>query len=303
MASTGAVGLVGVILPIVLLVGAGYFLARYAPIDLRTLSFLVIYLLTPCLVFTALVRADLSAETGFRLVGFVVAHLVLMLWLTLLASRMLRLGAVERSGMSLSTVFYNSGNYGLPVSLLAFGEEGFRLATIVFVVSAIALHSLGIYLASAGRNAPLRAVGDVFRIPLIYAAVLGLLFAHTGWTIPGAIWTPLQMLGQGAIPLLIVTLGVQLAKARPSSMTLPLGTAVALRLGISPLTAALLLPLFGVTGLAASVAVVLAAMPTMINSFIIASRFDAAPEFVASAVFSTTVASFASVSLVLLLVR
>src|SRR3990172_9035964 len=149
------------------MVAAGYLLARYTAVETHTLSRVTIYLLSPSLVFTALVKTDLQAVGGYRLIGLIMAHSLLLLLLAFLSGRALRLPKAERSGLTLATVLYNAGNYGLPVSLFAFGQEGFRLATVIFVLAAIIANSIGVYLASAGRNAPWRALGDVFRLPLI----------------------------------------------------------------------------------------------------------------------------------------
>ncbi len=293
--------LLSVILPIVLLIAAGYLLARLVPIEIQSLSRVTMYLLTPSLVFAALVRTDVSAAAAARLVGLIVAQFAVLLVVALLAGRLLRLPSVERSGLALVTVLYNAGNYGLPVSLFAFGDEGVRLATLIFVVSAILMHSVGVFLASAGRNKPLRATLDIFRLPLIYAAVAGVVFAYQGWTVPVALWRPIELMAHGAIPVLLITLGVQLAQARPPALNAPLGVATVLRLIVSPLLVAALAPWFGITGLARDVAVMSTAMPTAINAFLIAAQFNAVPEFVASAVFLTTVASFVSISIVLAL--
>jgi predicted permease len=110
-------------------------------------------------------------------------------------------------------------------------------------------------------------------------------------------------MGQGAIPMLLIALGVQLGQAGSTALSRPLGVAAALRLVASPLVTAALVPWFGVTGVAGRVAILSTAMPTAVNAFLLAAQFQAAPSFVASAVFLSTIASFVSVSVVLLLIR
>jgi hypothetical protein len=297
------VSLLAVILPIIIMVGAGFLLARHTTVETQSLSRVTIYILSPCLVFTALVKTDLQATGGYRLVALIVTHYALLIALAYVAGRLLRLERLERNGLTLATVLYNAGNYGLPVALFAFGQEGFRLATVIYVVAAIVANSVGIYVASAGRNTAWRAVTDVFRLPLIYAAILGLLVERTQWTVPGAIWRPLELMGQGAIPMLLIALGVQLGQSRPAVVNRPLGVLALMRLVASPLLTALLIPWFGVTGTAARVAVLSTSMPTAVNAFLLSAQFDTAPSFVAGAVFLSTLVSFVTVSVVLLLVR
>lgn len=292
-----------VILPIVIMIAAGYLLARYTSVETHSLSRVTIYLLSPSLVFTALVKTDLRAVGGYHLIALIVVHYAALLVLGALAGRFLGLPREERSGLTLATVLYNAGNYGMPVSLFAFGEEGLRLATVIFVMAAIVANSVGIYLASAGRNAARRALSDVFRLPLIYAAALGFLVERAHWVVPPAIWRPLELMGQGAIPMLLIALGVQLAQARPAVVSPALGMHAVLRLVISPLLAAALIPWIGVTGRAAHVAVLSTSMPTAVNAFLLAAQFGTAAPFVASAVFVSTMASFVTVSVVLTLIR
>lgn len=297
------VSLLTVIVPIALLVAAGYLLARFAPVDISSLSRVTVYLLTPSLVFVALVRTDLRAASAAGLVGLVLSHFALLLAIAFLAARLMALPQAERSGMALATSLYNAGNYGLPVSLFAFGQEGFQVATVIFVTAAALTHSAGVYIASAGRNAPRRALTDIFRLPLVYAAGLGLLFSRQGWPVPLALWRPLELMGQGAIPMLLIALGVQLAQARPEVLSAPVGVVTVLRLVVSPLLTAALLPAFGLGGLVGRIAVLSTSMPTAVNAFLFAAQFNAAPGYVASAVFVTTLASFVTVSLVLVLIR
>jgi predicted permease len=297
------VSIIAVILPIIIMMAAGYLLARYTSVEVHSLSRVTIYLLSPSLVFTALVKTDLQATGGYRLVALIATHYALLIALSYVAGRLLRLPRPERSGLTLATVLYNAGNYGLPVALFAFGQEGFRLATVIYVLAAIIANSVGIYVASAGRNATWHAVTDIFRLPLIYAAILGLLFERAAWAVPDAIWRPLELMGQGAIPMLLIALGVQLAHARPAIASPPLGVLVLLRLVMSPLLTVLLIPWFGVTGTAASVAVLSTAMPTAVNAFLLSAQFETAPAFLASAVFVTTLASFITVSVVLAFIR
>jgi predicted permease len=297
------VSLLSVILPVIIIVAAGYLLARYTTVETHSLSRVTIYVLSPSLVFTALVRTDLQAVGGYRLVALILVHFALLLVVSQVAGRLMRLPRAERSGTALATVLYNAGNYGLPVSLFAFGQQGFRLATVIYVLSAIVSQSLGVYLASAGRNSAGRAVGDVFRLPLIYAAILGLLFERTRWPIPDAVWRPIDLMGQGAIPMLLIALGVQLGQARPAVFSRSLAAVGALRLIVSPLLTAALIPWFGVSGLAGSVAILSTSMPTAVNAFLLAAQFDTAPAFVAGAVFLTTIVSFVTVSVVLALIR
>ncbi|MFL5807605.1 MAG: AEC family transporter, partial [Roseiflexaceae bacterium] len=163
-----------VLLPVVVVVALGYLLHRFYPIDVRSLNRVSLYVLTPCLIFVTLLGTDVAGAEATRLslqMALVMAATTLC---ALLAALPLRLSGPQRSGFLLTTTFMNSGNYGLSVSRFAFGEIGFQYAVVGFLTQAILAQTLAVYLASAGRASRRAALGQVFRLPLIYAALIAL---------------------------------------------------------------------------------------------------------------------------------
>ena len=118
-----------------------------------------------------------------------------------------------QSAMILSTAFGNVGNFGLPMALFAFGDEGLQQATIVFVASGILSFSLGIFVASRGHFTPAQAFLQIFKMPPIYATTTALLINAFNISLPEFINRPLILLGDGAIPVQLVMVGVQLASS------------------------------------------------------------------------------------------
>jgi predicted permease len=196
----------------------------------------------------------------------------------------------------------NSGNYGLALNLFAFGEAGFRLAMFVFLASAtVGIGLAAIVAAWSGGGDFRRAVRDVVRLPIVYAAAAGAAAPALGVTVPDMIARPVGVLAAGAIPLLLVTLGIQLSRARGLRAERGLATALGMRLVFSPLIALALAPAFGLSGLARNVAIVQTAMPTAVNAFLYAAEFNCRPAFVATAVFVSTLLSFVTVAVLLAL--
>src|SRR3712207_545337 len=115
-----------VLLPIVVIVALGYALQRAFPLDVRTLNRVSIYVLSPCLVFVSLLRAEVIGGEALRLGTFMALNVVVMSGCAYLLARAAGLGGAERSGLMLATTFMNSGNYGLPATRFAFGETGFQ---------------------------------------------------------------------------------------------------------------------------------------------------------------------------------
>ena len=112
--------------------------------------------------------------------------------------------------MSLAAVFMNSGFYGIPVCMLAFGDIGFVYATAYVVASATLQSTLGIFIASAGQRRVSEALLTVVRVPLIWAIVVARLAAHFDAMPPEPFMKMINLLGQSAIPLGLLLLGMQL---------------------------------------------------------------------------------------------
>lgn len=299
-----------VLLPIVLIVTLGYTLRRALPLDLRTLNRVSIYVLSPSLVFVTLLRAEVAGSEAARLAVQMLLVVLTMASCAYLLGRLLRLSGPQRSGLILSCGFMNSGNYGLPATRFAFGEAGFQYAVIGYLTQSILSQTLAVYLASAGHGNRRAALGQVFRLPLIYAVLLALGLRLLGIRLDereGALalglYRGLRLLADATLPFLLLILGMQLTQRQPLGAIGPLTGAALLRLiGSIPVAygAALLL---GLSDLPLRVGVVQAAMPTAVNMTILALEFDAWPEFVSNVVVVTTLASLLTLTLLIVWLR
>jgi predicted permease len=191
----------------------------------------------------------------------------------------------------MSVAFMNAGNYGLSVTQFAMGDAGLAWASAFYVASSMLANAAGVYIATVGRTSPGRAALGLFRVPALYAILLALLVRGTGLTIPAFAARPIELLAATAVPLMLLLLGMQMARAGlPQSRSL-VALSSGLRLLVSPALAWLLLPAFSLPLLAGKVAILEAAMPSAVLNSIIAFEFDAEPGFVAGAVLVSTLLS------------
>ncbi len=279
------------ILPIFLVAAVGFLLARRLAASVRTLAHVSFYALAPCLVFNTLVTS--------RIVGFEfgrMAFLAVLVTATMgvagwLAVRALGLGRAESSAFLLVVMFSNGGNYGLPVSLFAFGPEALSYATVYFVAGSMLTFTLGIVLAAAGRRSVRRALLGVARVPVVYGLGAAGLVLATGVPLPLPLMRPIALLSDAALPTMVLVLGMQLERAalpdRPAIVVL----AVGLSLVVTPVVALGLTTWLGITGAARQAGVLQASMPVAVVTTVLALEFDVAPTFVTSAVFLSTVLS------------
>lgn len=288
------------ILPVFLIAGAGYVLARLMPLDGRTLGRVIFFLGSPSLVFRSLYNMDVSTavlQQEMLLVLGVYAMTGIAGWIASADQTRPR-----RAALTISSAVSNNGNMGLPIALFALGDAGLVMATVYYAISALLTNTLGILVASSG-SAPLRqALGQSLRAPVLYATVLGILLNRLAVPVPESIYRAVDLMAGAAIPMMLVLLGIQLSVTPFNRDQRVVWRSLVIRLGLSPLVALAICLLLGVGGLERQVMILQASMPTAVVATVLATEFAAAPRLVAAAVLASTLASMVTVSLVLVLI-
>jgi len=290
---------VNIILPVFIMAGLGYLLDRLFVLDVRTLSRVTFYLLSPCLAFSSLSSTQLQGQALFHIAGIAVL-MVFLLWpIASWMARLLGLQGTDKSAFLLTILFVNSGNYGLPLNLFAFGEAGLALAIIFFATNSLLTNTLGVFIAARGHAGSRDALRKVFQVPIGYAVLAGLFMNVSGLQTPEPIAKATNLMGQAAVPVMLLVLGMQLGRASVASQWKPIAAATGLRLVGAMALAIVLVRLFGFQGLPAKVATVQASMPTAVMTTILATEFDVQPTFVTGTVFVSTLASMITLTFLL----
>ena len=279
------------ILPIFVIAGVGFLLARHLAVQVQTLSRVTFHALAPALVFNTLATSTLSGFEFGRMAAFYLLVAASAGLMARVAAIPLRLDRASLSAFLLVVVCSNSGNYGLPVALLAFGREALAFASVYFVSSAIFSYTGGVLLAASGRRSIRHALAGVLRVPAVYGAVAAAVTMAFGLHVPDAIARPMAMLSDAALPMMVLVLGMQLERVtwpeRPDMVI----AASLLSLVATPLAAFGVARLLGLQGPALQAGVLQASMPTAVVTTILALEFDVAPGFVTSVVCVTTLLS------------
>jgi len=285
------------ILPIFLAAGAGYLLSRHLKLNPRTLSQAIFYIFSPCLVFTLIRTSQLDDGDILRMISFAGLLILLVGALTLLVGRLMRLEKKLLAACLLSTMFMNAGNFGLSVVLFAFGENSLAYSSLLFVTSSVMINTVGVIIASLGSANLRQALLSFLKLPAVYSLALGFVFLETGWTLPAPVERATQVLGDAAIPGMLVLLGMQLQIVRWKGFGAPLTMVNVLRLVVSPLIAIGLARVFNLSGHALQAGVLESAMPSAVLNIVVATEFDTRPEFVTAAVTTTTLISALTLTL------
>jgi predicted permease len=210
---------------------------------------------------------------------------------------MVRAGGLNSRTYLAPIIFGNTGNVGLPIALFAYGETGLAYAMIVFAVMAVLSFTVGIWMVT-GEGSPVEAAKQ----PIFHGAALGILFAYQGWGVPNVVSTTLELVGQLAIPMMLITLGVAIAQldVRDFGRALWVSLVKAALCGAAGVGTGWA---FGLDGAAFGALVLQAIMPIAVTNYLLATRYDAEPDVVAGLVVVSTLVSIAvlPVTLALLL--
>jgi predicted permease len=210
----------------------------------------------------------------------------------------------------LVAVFSNAANYGIPVSEFAFGAVGRATAVVYIVAQSVAMYTLGVYLAARGEGSDVReGLKTIFTIPLIYAVLAALALRGLGLVPPegAAAMETVRLVGDSAIPVMLLILGIELATTDFGTATLRIAPATVLKMAVAPLVGVGVALLIGFQNpTVARVFVLECAMPSAVTTLILTGEFAgpasgdvAATDYASTTIFATTVLSVPLLTIVI----
>jgi len=279
------------LLPILLISGSGFLLGKYLHIEPRSFGRIIFYVLYPIMVLDILIGNQLSLVDILRTSGFAIVTVLLSGFLTILGGFFLKLDRPILMAVLLTSIFANSGNYGLPLISFAFGQEALAYASIFYITFALLINTLGVLIASMGRLNLKDALLGMLKLPTIYAIIIALIIIQTGWIMPSPLYRTVNLLSAGAIPCMLIMLGLELERAQWHKNIKALTFSVFMRLVIGPIIGLVVSILFGLKGSSRQAGITDSALPTAVITTILATEYDLEPTLVTAIVFITTVLS------------
>ncbi|WP_299619707.1 AEC family transporter [uncultured Tateyamaria sp.] len=280
-----------IVAPVFLLAGIGFAWVKFGlEYRIQFVTQLAMTLSLPCLIFVSLMQtqidpAALASLSFASIVSYAIVTVVFLIVVRVLKLEMRTYGA--------PLIFGNTGNLGLPLALFAFGDVGLSYAIIVFAIMALWSYTFGIWLVAGAGS-----LGKVLREPLVWATVLGAVFLWQGWETPKFLTNTLELVGQIAIPVMLITLGV--AVARLSGRGLVQAVALSLvKLGMCVAIAGGVGRYFALDPTAFGVLVLQVATPVAVTSYLIAEKYGADAQAVAGLVVASTLISVGALPLIL----
>lgn len=297
--------LIMIVLPVFLVFGIGYISQKLLKMDIKSISAMALYILLPLLTFDTFYRNELTVDYLYLFI-FSIIITVILIGITILAGWFMKSTKEDISAILLGSLFPNSGNYGAPVMLFALGAVAFDYAIVLMVLHGFIISTVGIFIASFGSGATISvkdAVISIFRIPVIYGAAAGLLFQLANISIDDKLMDIIQMTGNAAIPVVMLILGMQLARIKKENFELRnINAVVIIRMIISPVVAMVLVLFMPVDETMKMVFIILNAMPVAANSTMLAVQFNVKPNLVSFSTLVTTLLSLLTIPLFLYLI-
>ncbi len=279
------------IFPIILLSSAGLALGKVLHINAQSVGRVVFYVFSPVLIFDLMIKSPLNLKDAATIITFSLSIILTMGALTYLIGRFLKFERTALTAILITTMFANTGNYGLPLVSFAFGDKALPFAGIYFVTTTVLFYTLGVLIASLGHMNFKKAALGLFKVPTLYAVLLAILVNSLGISLPTPLSRAVELAASGTIPLMLVLLGLQLTNVEFSNNLRPLQLSVALRLLVAPIGALLFAALFGLQGGAWQGGITQASMPSMVSATVLATEYHLDAKLVTAVVFISTLLS------------
>ena len=270
------------VFPLVAIVGIGYYYARQRQVDISSANAANIDIFIPALLFSVL-----SAESfDFTAYGY----LALGAFFIVIGSGIILVPICYLLGFNQKTflppvMFSNSGNLGLPLALLAFGQEALPAAVVLFIVENLLHFTVGIFILNRRTN-PL----SVLKMPMVLATFAGLAWSYFQLPVYPAIRTAIDMLGQIAIPLMLFTLGVRMTSVNLTHWKVGMWGALLCPLS-GLLIAVLVLQVLPLNTVHIGYLLLFSVLPPAVLNYMVAERFQQEPQQVAAIVLIGNMAS------------
>ena len=269
--------------PISFIALIGFWLQKRSDIiDSARMSSLAMLVGTPCLVFSTLTKTELPATVLLHVSLGAVCVCFFAIAFALIMLKILRLSP---STFLPSLTMPNSGNLGLPLVLLAFGESGLAFGIAFYFIIALFQYLIMPIIVAGSFS-----LEKVLKEPLIWAVLAALFVMFSGKQVPLIIADTTDLLGGMMIPIMLILLGAAIARLGLRDLGKSVKLAF-LRLGIGLAAGTSTIVLLGTSGVASGTIFLMAAMPSALVTYVIAERFDREASKVAGLVVTSTIIS------------
>lgn len=290
-----------VILPIFFQICLGFFVQKKLKFNLKTLSQIQFYVLVPALLFVKIYQSNLAGELVSKIMLSTVSVYIGLVIIGFITAWAFRFKKSMRNAFSNSVSMYNSGNYCIPLMQLLYNNDPYIMSVqaVVMTTQNVIVSSIGALMASSGASPIKQSLKGLLKIPMLYVAATAALCKIFSITVWEPVVSTADIISSGLVPVALFTLGAQLSEIKMDFSDYRIYVSNAIKLLAGPLVALATVSLFGISGMAAQVVMIVSAAPTAVNVLILAMQYDNEVDFTSKAVFSSTVFSSVTVTVVI----
>lgn len=293
------------ILSIILMIGIGYALKRIdflSEKDINPLNKIIMNILLPCMIFSALYSSDLSLIPKLGILPFVI---LISSFVTGLVSFLIlkKLGYDDKKlwTVLVTVMIANTAFMGYPVNLGIFGHEGFLRAIFCDIATMCIFLILSFVLVIKFGGTVKKAIRKIALFPPLWAIVFGLGLNILNVPIGPVLNNTVNYLGNGAIPLIMISLGLSIDLAGLSRSKSMVAFTSIMQLLFFPAIAFIVVLFLGLSDLQYTVAIVEAAMPSGMLSLVLAITYNLDYQLTSDCILINTVISLITLPVIIMI--
>ncbi|HCJ57591.1 AEC family transporter [Lutispora sp.] len=304
------------IIPIFVLIALGFLISRKFELNINTLSKLIFYIFSPCFIFVNLYKTSVPLEM-MKVMAIAVMILGANMLIAALLSKVRGYSEGLKNAFANSIMFYNSANIGIPLITLVFSSEPFivngetpylsialTVQIMVLVVQNISTHTIGLINAGKADTQWKDSFIKAMKMPIIYAILLAFACKALPYDLTNLpVWSSLNYAGDALVPVSLITLGIQLMRTPIELRNIDVYLSCFVRLLVGPVLAVIFIYMLRVDGIIAHTLVISSAVPSSVNSALIAVEYDNHPDFASQVVVASTLLSAVSLAFVIYMAR
>ena len=279
-----------IIFPILAIVTGGYFYAKKFQPNMEVANTLNLNIFVPALLFSIFTSKDFNLLDYHSLA---IGGCVVIIISGLLALIVSKVFGFNTKTFVPPAMFVNSGNMGLPLALFAFGKAAIPAAVVLFFIENTLHFTLGIKIIDRKSS-----IINVLRIPMVVASLVGVAISLVQYNMPELIITPIRMIGEIAIPLMLFSLGVRLIDIDFNDWKIGIVGAICRPL-VGIFSVLLILPWLSLNEINSTQLIIFAILPPAVLNFMVSEKYNQEPKKVASIVLIGNVFSIISVPIAL----
>lgn len=292
------------LIPIFALIIMGILIDKKFNLDVSTLSKINLYFFVPAFVFVNIYTTKIPLDM-LKALAIVILILLINWMLGIVIGKIRRFDTGLINAFANSIMFYNSGNFGIPLITLVYSSKPFLIngetpyldfaltvQVIVMIVQNVSVNNIGAFNASRASGGVGTALKRALRMPALYFVLAAFLFKLVPYDLTQfPLWPAFNYAKNGLVAVALLTLGIQLSHTKLKLKDPNVYISVFSRLIGGPIIALLLVLLFGIKGIMAQVLIISAGLPTAVNTALISVEFKNHPDFASQVVMVSTLLS------------